>query len=1080
MVSRARWIAVLTLAVALGIPCGATASMPSLTSFISDPVNLSGATSVAVSGNYAYTTAYYPGRLTAIDMSNPAHVVIAGMSPVANSLYDGSTVNIAGGYAYVASKNRNAANGSNNNDDGTGNSLTVLDIHTNPAQPAIVGSVRDATKLFGAYGVAMSGQYAYVAAQGCLSGQPCPKSNVGNSFEVVDVSNPASPTIVATLHNTNLPAPFTGTNALAHADSTTVSGHYAYVTASYSNRLTIIDISNPIAPKVVSSLLDATNLNFPVDVAVQGNYAYVVDQISTGRLTVVDVSNPANPQVVSSLSNAALNGAYRLRLRRNFAFVSGSSSNAIAAVDISDPLNPRLAASYTDTAHLHRTTGLDLDPTGRYVVANSPYLSTESQALFPPFPLQTGGPTATGSISMIDLDPTPISVAITPSSPPANPTVNTGASFAFTVNDPVSSVQCKLDSAPYSLCSSSTGAQYSSLPAGSHTFTVQATDAAGTTTTDTYTWTVIAAPANTSPPTISGAAVQGGLLSASNGTWSGSPAPTFGYQWQQCDSAGANCAAINGATSQTYSPQSGDVGSTLEVVVIGSNSAGSSSATSLPTPVVVSPPSSTSLPIVTGTAQQGSPLSGSTGSWSGTPAPSFSYQWRDCDTNGVNCSPIGGATSQTYTASAGDVGSTLELAVTGTNTAGSSTATSMPSAVVSAAASAPVNSSLPTISGPATQGQTLTAANGTWSGVPAPSFSYLWQRCDSSGANCSPISSAAAQTYTAQASDIGSTLAVTVTGSNGAGSASATSAVTSVVAAAPAAPVNTAPPSISGAAVEAQMLTAGNGSWSSSPSPSFTYQWQRCSPTGAGCTPISGATAQTYIAVSADVGSTLRVGVTGTSGSGSSAVSSAPSAVVTSAAGPVTGLLDDFNRPNNSGPPGPNWTHMVISSTSASNNVLITNQQLTGTSGSNADYWNQQTLGPNSEAWITVVTKPTADLDPVVLGLRFQNPGLTTASGYQAYYIYRATQADQYKIIVRVNGSTSTTLASATGPTLQPGDQLLFRAIGSTLELWRGSGAAWTRILSATDTTYAGAGYVDLTARDTTVRLDNFGGGTLP
>jgi len=94
MVSRARWIAVLTLAVALGIPCGATASMPSLTSFISDPVNLSGATSVAVSGNYAYTTAYYPGRLTAIDMSNPAHVVIAGMSPVANSLYDGSTVNI--------------------------------------------------------------------------------------------------------------------------------------------------------------------------------------------------------------------------------------------------------------------------------------------------------------------------------------------------------------------------------------------------------------------------------------------------------------------------------------------------------------------------------------------------------------------------------------------------------------------------------------------------------------------------------------------------------------------------------------------------------------------------------------------------------------------------------------------------------------------------------------------------------------------------------------------------------------------------------------------------------------------------
>jgi hypothetical protein len=69
-----------------------------------------------------------------------------------------TTVNIVGGYAYVVSKNRNGPNGSNSNDDGTGNSFTILDIASNPAQPAVVGSVQDPVNLFGAYGVAVSGR----------------------------------------------------------------------------------------------------------------------------------------------------------------------------------------------------------------------------------------------------------------------------------------------------------------------------------------------------------------------------------------------------------------------------------------------------------------------------------------------------------------------------------------------------------------------------------------------------------------------------------------------------------------------------------------------------------------------------------------------------------------------------------------------------------------------------------------------------------------------------------------------------------------------------------------------------------
>jgi hypothetical protein len=318
---------------------------------------------------------------------------------------------------------------------------------------------------------------------------------------------------------------------------------------------------------------------------------------------------------------------------------------------------------------------------------------------------------------------------------------------------------------------------------------------------------------------------------------------------------------------------------------------------------------------------------------------------------------------------------------------------------------------------------------------------------------------------------------VTVTGSSSAGSASAQSAPTAVVSAAPA---NISAPTISGSAKEGESLSAAAGSWSGYPAPELSYRWERCNSLGVSCETIAGATSPTYTVLSADVGKTLAVTVTGSSSAGSASAQSAPTAVVMSAAGPLTPLLDDFARPNNLGPPGASWTHMIVSSTSSTNDLFITNHQITGRANSNADYWNPQAYGPNSEVWITVAVKPNVDQDPVVLGLRFQNPGAATASGYQAFYIYRSGQVDQYKIIRRTNGTTSTTLASSEGPTLKAGDRLLFRAIGTTLELWRENAGTWTRILSATDTIYQGAGYLNMTARNGTVRLANFGGGTLP
>lgn len=91
----------------------------------------------------------------------------------------------------------------------------------------------------------------------------------------------------------------------------------------------------------------------------------------------------------------------------------------------------------------------------------------------------------------------------------------------------------------------------------------------------------------------------------------------------------------------------------------------------------------------------------------------------------------------------------------------------------------PVNTALPAISGTPAVAQVLTASPGTWSG--APTFEYQWKRCDGAGANCGEIAGATAATHTVGVADLGSTLRISVTGTNEDGPAVATSDPTSEV-----------------------------------------------------------------------------------------------------------------------------------------------------------------------------------------------------------------------------------------------------------------------------------------------------------
>jgi hypothetical protein len=96
---------------------------------------------------------------------------------------------------------------------------------------------------------------------------------------------------------------------------------------------------------------------------------------------------------------------------------------------------------------------------------------------------------------------------------------------------------------------------------------------------------------------------------------------------------------------------------------------------------------------------------------------------------------------------------------------------------------APANTALPALSGTATEGQVLTATNGTWSGNPT-SFAYQWQDCNTAGSSCAAISGASASKYTLLSADVGHTVRAVVTATNAAGSTPASTAATATVAAA--------------------------------------------------------------------------------------------------------------------------------------------------------------------------------------------------------------------------------------------------------------------------------------------------------
>jgi hypothetical protein len=313
----------------------------------------------------------------------------------------------------------------------------------------------------------------------------------------------------------------------------------------------------------------------------------------------------------------------------------------------------------------------------------------------------------------------------------------------------------------------------------------------------------------------------------------------------------------------------------------------------------------TAEPVISGTTVEGSTLSTTTGTWTGT-SITFAYQWVRCDAggglpDGSGCPSIPGATGSSYTLTADDVGHRLRVQVTASNGAGSAAGISNASDTVTQSTSTgpPHNTVEPSLSGTPAVGRALFASVGVWSGAPTLSYAYQWLRCDADGglpdgSNCEVISGATTSSFIPSTTDVGRRLRVRVSASNGEGTetvasnASAAVQTSSTVTPVAQAPRNTFLPSIVGSPAVAATLSASLGLWTGASPLLYTYQWLSCdatggTSTGSGCPPIAGATATQYAPTAAMLGRRLRFQVTARNTFGTATATSNASAQVQAA-----------------------------------------------------------------------------------------------------------------------------------------------------------------------------------------------------
>ena len=185
---------------------------------------------------------------------------------------------------------------------------------------------------------------------------------------------------------------------------------------------------------------------------------------------------------------------------------------------------------------------------------------------------------------------------------------------------------------------------------------------------------------------------------------------------------------------------------------------------------------------------------------------------------------------------------------------------------------------------------------------------------------------------------------------------------------------------------------------------------------------------------------------------------------------PTTGVLDTFDRAD-AATLGANWTDFINGWSIASNLAAAEVN-----AADNATLWSASTFGPDCEGYVEVPTKPPTDRN-IGIWIRCTTTDVATIDGYIAVIgVASDTDVQQF---YRFDNYAFTQLGANVTDEFAAGESLGAEMIGSTLALYNKVGGTWTQLATRTDTTYGAAGYIGLLSTSTTIRVDNFGGGTI-
>ena len=283
-------------------------------------------TDVSSAGDYLYASIWDWKQLYTVDIREPDTPKVVNRKVV---LGNGWAVDVRGNYAYEAMGH------------GWGNGLGGLAIFdlSAPDTPVEIGrcpSVIWQHEVHAHIDIERKLAYMAIGAPFCINYTENWHEYDSNSpgMRIIDISDPCKPAELGSLyfHDPN------------HQSQTIFqSGDYAYV-AARAGGLYIINVTDPCNPQLACRWQpDITEQTYARSVFVEGNHAYVA---YGNTLSILDVSNPSEPSLIYGAFDTAGQQCHDVAVSGDWAYLI--TANALRRFYVADPTNPQQTASVED------------------------------------------------------------------------------------------------------------------------------------------------------------------------------------------------------------------------------------------------------------------------------------------------------------------------------------------------------------------------------------------------------------------------------------------------------------------------------------------------------------------------------------------------------------------------------------------------------------------------------------------------------------------------------------------------------------------------------------------------------------